>query len=149
MKTIICIKCNASQPINHFSFKIKKRGIRHTICKTCHALYRKAHYEANKDYYIKRARKWWDKQIPKLQKFVVDYLKSHPCVDCGEDDLVVLDFDHVRGKKFMGVSEMVRRGFSIKTILTEIEKCEIRCSNCHRKRTSKKSNNWYKNTITG
>ena len=33
-------------------------------------------------------------------------------------------------------------------ILKEIEKCEIRCSNCHRKKTAKDFN-WYHNIDTG
>lgn len=57
------------------------------------------------------------------------------CVDCGESDPVVLDFDHVKGEKRRAIADMVSNYYSIKTIKDEIRKCEIRCANCHRKKT--------------
>lgn len=60
-------------------------------------------------------------------------------VDCGEKDIVVLEFDHVRGEKKMNISSMVS-AYCLKTIQGEIEKCDIRCANCHRKKTAKERN---------
>ena len=61
--------------------------------------------------------------------YILKYLQDHPCVDCGERDTVVLEFDHVSGEKKWIVARMV--GHDIKTIELEIEKCEVRCANCH------------------
>lgn len=67
---------------------------------------------------------------------VLRYLKENPCVDCGEKDTRVLDFDHVRGKKIKNVSDMVKSGnCSWNRIKNEIDKCQVRCANCHRKKT--------------
>ena len=93
------------------------------------------HYEANKDVYIERAKRWKIVYGKRNRQFLKEYRNAHPCVDCGEDDWVVLEFDHVRGKKFMNVTDMSRRHFSIKKIQEEIDKCEVRCANCHRRKT--------------
>lgn len=67
-----------------------------------------------------------------------NYFHTHPCVDCGETDPFVLEFDHVdRKSKIEAVSTLVSRHFSWKMILSEIEKCEIRCANCHKRKTAK------------
>lgn len=76
---------------------------------------------------------------------VFDYLLEHPCVDCGEPDPVVLDFDHrVPGEKSFNIC--VRRldtGWD--KIKAEIDKCDVRCANCHRRRTARQFD-WHKLT---
>jgi hypothetical protein len=66
--------------------------------------------------------------------FIADYLESAPCVDCGEVDPAVLDFDHV-GVKRCGVVQLAYREASIGSLEREIAECEVRCANCHRRRT--------------
>ena len=73
-------------------------------------------------------------------KYVFEYLKIHPCIDCGESDPIVLEFDHVRGQKLKCVNFMVLHSFSLNKIIKEIEKCEVRCANCHRRKTAKDRN---------
>jgi len=67
---------------------------------------------------------------------LIEYLRGHPCVDCGETDIVVLDFDHLRDKA-AGVSDLVAAGARWERILVEIEKCEVVCANDHRRRTAR------------
>jgi hypothetical protein len=74
------------------------------------------------------------KAVAEARKFVVDYLAEHPCVDCGEDDVEVLQFDHLRNKKY-NISAMVCNGYRVYTIKQEMDKCEVRCANCHIKIT--------------
>ena len=52
----------------------------------------------------------------------------------------MLDFDHVRGKKVLSISDMMRGAYGIDSIQKEINKCEVRCSNCHRVATHKRKN---------
>jgi hypothetical protein len=57
------------------------------------------------------------------------------CVDCGNEDPDVLEFDHVFGTKMRHVTGLVGGGRP--TLLREIAKCEVRCANCHTKRHKK------------
>lgn len=66
--------------------------------------------------------------------FLLEYLEKAPCVDCGEDDPVVLDFDHI-GVKRRGVVQLATRECSLANLEREIAECEVRCANCHRRRT--------------
>lgn len=70
----------------------------------------------------------------RAKNFVNGYLASSSCVDCGETDPVVLHFDHVRGEKIKAVSYMIYHEFSLCRIVLEIEKCDVRCANCHYRR---------------
>jgi hypothetical protein len=66
--------------------------------------------------------------------YLLDYLRETPCVDCGEQDPVVLDFDHI-GVKHSGVVQLAGRECSIASLEREIAECQVRCANCHRRRT--------------
>lgn len=63
---------------------------------------------------------------------MVEYLRTHPCIDCGETDVRVLHFDHVRGKKIRSVSYLAHKDSP--RLAAEIAKCDIRCANCHHRR---------------
>lgn len=101
--------------------------------------YRKGYKTINIDYSLFKSKNLFYQKRRKLINYlwVLDYLKSHSCVDCGEKDPVILEFDHVRGKKDFNISQVLHRGVSLSTIQAEIKKCDVRCANCHRKRTAK------------
>jgi len=93
------------------------------------------HYDNNKEVYKQRAREYNEKNRVVLQEMVFAYLRDHPCVDCGEADPIVLQFDHVRSAKRWAICDGIRRSVGIKTLQEEIEKCEVRCANCHQRKT--------------
>lgn len=108
-------------------------------CKYCVAAY----YAANRASLYPRIRERNLRAIREARTFVWNYLLDHPCVDCGEPDPVVLDFDHVIGVKRKGVSDLAGEGYSIKVITAEIAKCLVRCANCHRRRTAVQLGHYY------
>ena len=78
------------------------------------------------------------KAVQKLRLKIFEFLVEHPCVDCGEDDPIVLQFDHVRGEKLAAVASLVSQGRRWSIIEEEITKCEVRCANCHQRVTIKR-----------
>lgn len=144
MEKKICLKCSQEKEISEFNWKHKQRGVRHSNCRMCTKEITRNHYSKNKDAYKKRAVAFTKKQREHLAVKMVEYLRKHPCVDCGETDPIVLQFDHVRGSKKNAVGIIVNQGLAMSTLITEIEKCEIRCANCHCRKTAKERGWKYK-----
>jgi hypothetical protein len=143
METKVCTKCGPpAQPIENFHFKDRTRGIRHGTCKSCQNEYVRAHYKANRPYYLKKARLRNAEQNRINADFSIDYREHHPCVDCGDSDIAVLQFDH-RADKVLSVSVLSREGYSLEKVKREIAKCEVVCANCHTRRTAKQFG-WYR-----
>lgn len=95
--------------------------------------------EYNTKYYTKNSKKIYEgvqARVLRHKQWLWDYLLEHPCVNCGESDPVVLEFDHLRDKKF-AISKAVCVGTSIPVLLSEIAKCQVLCANCHRRLTHK------------
>jgi hypothetical protein len=128
--------CGLVKPLSEFSMKNLARGIPHSYCRACHKVWNRSHYERNKATYVANARRNSARYRVENLERVVDFLRAHPCVDCGISDLVVLDFDHSDpSTKRMPVSMMLE-DFSWAEIPKEIAKCDVRCANDHRRRTA-------------
>lgn len=122
----ICSNCGKEG-----EFYKRPNGKEYYHCKLCQNAYTRNHYRSNKKQYLDRNNQY----KASIQGHVVDYLRSHPCVDCGEADLAVLDFDHVRGKKSRNICDMIKSRCGWLAIRREILKCDVRCANCHRRKT--------------
>lgn len=138
----LCASCKETKSEDHFNWKVK--GVRRaTYCRICSRAYIRDHYERNQSYYLIKAKIRNKRYIEETHSIIGNYLLHHPCVDCGESDILVLEFDHTdRAKKLSSVGEMARRKLSISKIYAEIDKCDIRCANCHRRKTEKENNSW-------
>ena len=102
------------------------------------------HYERNRQYYIQKAIARNRTRRRELLDRVLQYLESHPCVDCGETDPVVLDFDHVEAAgKSWNIADKIKDAWGWRTIQAEIDKCVVRCANDHRRRTARQFG-WYR-----
>ena len=146
-KTFV-IKCGVCKEVKHFSNFNKNKSNTlgcQTICKKCSRERSRYYYSNNSDTHRLNVSKRNKKIYENIRLFIVNHLLNNPCVDCGESDIRTLHFDHIDPKdKLDDISNMVRRRIKKEVILKEIEKCEVRCANCHAKRTSVQFN-WFKN----
>jgi hypothetical protein len=131
---IVCTKCEVEKSLEEFPWKNKKAGKKATICKACQRAYAKQHHLNNKQYYVEKAKVAKEKSLAINREYIKNYLEKHYCVDCGEDDYVVLEFDHQRDK-LGNISQMVF-GTSLAKLKKEVAKCEVVCANCHKRRTA-------------
>lgn len=132
-----CSRCKIKKQNSDFNKSTKNSDGLHAYCRDCH----KQHYKDNADRHKTRVAIRNKRITKELQNIMWEYLQ-HGCVDCGEKNIVVLDFDHVTGEKISSVTELMRRKVSEKVIKNEIDKCEVRCANCHRIKTEERNPGW-------
>ncbi|ELY88017.1 homing endonuclease associated repeat-containing protein [Natrialba taiwanensis] len=84
------------------------------LCANCH---REIHYTPPK----RELRKWTD-----------DQKRAVGCNRCGETDPACLDFHHTSDEKEATVAQLVSNNRSKERVRSEIERCCVLCSNCHR-----------------
>ncbi len=136
--TRICIRCGFNKPLTDFAWLRKSQGKLDPYCRACRKAYHRAHYLRNKKRYIQNAKERRERIHRIRTEWLIAYLRDHPCVECGESDPIVLEFDHVEGTKEFNVGAAFRGSRSWADVVKEIGKCEIVCANCHRKRTSRR-----------
>jgi hypothetical protein len=109
------------------------------VCCNCHrrrtylrrgATRTRASAERIKDWRIRRNLEW-----------IYSLLSRSQCTDCGIKDPLVLEFDHIDMKR-KSVMSMVWEGYGMDTIQIEMNKCDIRCANCHRRKTLAERNSF-------
>lgn len=110
-----CCECNIQlTPEN--AYDRKTTNIYHSLCKTCHS----------KNSLNKRL---------KFKQKCVDY-KGGNCIKCNYNkDLTALEFHHINPQeKEFEPSRMMNKSWE--TITTELDKCVLLCSNCHKEEHS-------------
>jgi hypothetical protein len=131
-----CGRCKEEKSPDEFAWRRKARGQRDNYCRPCRTAYKHEHYSRNKQRYIDSARRRTERIVAERTAYLVSFLREHPCVDCGEGDPLVLEFDHLQEKQF-GIGRGLRER-PWRDVLAEIRKCEVVCANCHRRRTNRR-----------
>jgi hypothetical protein len=131
-----CSKCGDVKLPEDFAWHRKALGQRQPYCRTCQSKYGKAHYAANRRHYIEQEAKRKRARAEKRMRFLLEYFNARPCADCGEDDPLVLEFDHLADKRFDIGAGLPDRNWE--ALLEEMEKCDVVCANCHRRRTARR-----------
>lgn len=135
MKQKNCTGCGP-QSIELFHFKDKEKQQFQALCIPCQSAYGKKWYRDHKAQHLANviSRRVRIKDV--IEDLVFSHLAKHPCVDCGERDIIVLEFDHVSGDKVKDICRMMAEGHNPESIEIEIGKCAVRCANCHRRKTA-------------
>lgn len=125
-----CTRCKQELPLDRFYER--KRGLKNYIamCKDCHKVESAERYKRDREKILIRSKK----KAAESRLFVRHLKANLSCNRCPEKHPATLQFHHKDPyTKKMAVSFAVKSGFSKKTILKEIEKCEVLCANCHAK----------------
>ncbi len=96
-----CVRCGEEKPTHEFAWREKAKGRRFAHCRACQSKYFRKHYGENRRKYIDRAAARKRHVVEERWKKLLEYLREHPCMDCGESDVLVLEFDHLRDKEFL------------------------------------------------
>lgn len=126
-------RCRQERPLSEFAWRRKLRGQLDNYCRPCRSEYKQEHYAANRQRYIDRAAARRRVLLQERVRYLMEYFQSHPCVDCGETDPLVLEFDHLADKAFDIARGIRDRNWE--TVLKVMAKCDVVCANCHRRRT--------------
>src|SRR5712691_1199974 len=126
-----CTRCGEVKPLAAFPPVRRGEAKLQSWCRDCFAEANALNYRKNHEREKARIYKYVAARKTDTQRRIAEYLSTHPCVDCGEADIVVLEFDHVR-EKVADVATYANSGRSWERIWAEIEKCEVRCAHSHR-----------------
>lgn len=133
MKT--CTRCGVERPIAEFATRRKAHGTLQSWCRACHREYAASRYARFTSEQRERKNATTRRLKGEARARLWRHLASQRCVDCGEDDVLVLDFDHRRAKR-ANVADLISNSAPWEIVSAEIAKCEIRCANCHRRQTA-------------
>lgn len=105
------------------------------VRKAYHRTYMKKWYRKNKAKHMAMIRVTKLRRKEKIREWIeTDLRRDLKCEICGEKHIACIDFHHRDpDEKSFNLGDAVGRGYSKETILAEVRKCNIWCSNCHRK----------------
>ena len=132
----VCIKCIEEKDEEEFSWRWQSLGIRQKVCKVCRRQEVNHWYERHREKHRQNVYKARADRRQLAREFVHQYLSEHPCMECGESNPIVLEFDHLEDKDY-NISHMISQGFTIERIQQEISRCQVLCANCHRRKTAR------------
>ncbi|GAC1700494.1 MAG: hypothetical protein NVS9B6_14180 [Candidatus Limnocylindrales bacterium] len=123
--------------MGEFPIKNAQKGPYRSYCRNCCREYGREHYRKYPEVYARKAKAQAAVDRARNRRIVADHLATHPCVDCRERDPIVLEFDHREpSAKADDVGRVVHAG-SGAALQAEIDKCDVRCGNCHRIKTAR------------
>src|SRR2546426_12274777 len=133
-----CTKCGEIKPLEAFPPVRRGEPELQSWCRDCFAEANARNYRKNHEREKARLIRHVTERRAEVRQKIIEYLREHPCVDCGQTDIIMLEFDHVAEKRG-DISSYAAGGRSWARVKAEIDKCEVRCANCHRRKTLERS----------
>ena len=136
----ICTLCKETFPLAGFNKNATRKDGLQTMCRECNRARSRRYYAENHDLHRENVARRNKKVRSDMRVHILEYLQTHPCIDCGNSDIRVLEFDH-RENKVENVSKLVMNFSSKEKVFAEIAKCDVRCRNCHIIKTYERQGN--------
>ncbi len=138
-----CSTCHEEKPLSDYNVRRAAPDGLQARCRACARQW----YVDNRTEHRRNVAARNARVLVERRQFICEYLLDHPCVDCGEVDITVLEFDHPLGVEKVGnVMTMALELRSWPAVLVEMAKCEVRCANCHRRLTGERAG-WYRTEV--
>lgn len=140
-----CTKCRTTKPRDQFRVDRRQPDGLHQHCTQCRKITESRWRDSNRQHLREKSKDQTHHNKIVCRSYVFEYLKSNHCIDCDEDNILLLDFDHLEpSDKKYSIGKMLnsRGGVSLVKLKAEIDKCVVRCANCHRLRTIKQFGSW-------
>lgn len=135
-----CVTCHRTLVLDEFNRKRSAVDGLQNVCRECNRARARRYYRENREKHLRIIVERTAQAKRRARELAGEYLLTHPCADCGEDDIRVLDFDHRPDSGKTGnVMLLVNNGYSLERIRAEIERCDVRCRNCHARVTYERS----------
>lgn len=138
----LCTRCGRRRSLKLFNRHKSRKDGYNPWCKSCNEEYLRRYFRINGSRMRSQVSLSKQKRREVLQTNLIEYLIDHPCSDCGETNIILLDFDHIRGNKKASISKMLANGCSWANTLIEISKCVVRCTKCHRLVTAERNRDY-------
>ena len=146
----ICSKCKKKDLLTNFPPNKSRADGRCNYCRSCYTTVHREYYrnrsKVDSDFRERKIKQRSDYQkagSSKIKDYILLYLQNNSCVMCGESDILVLEFDHLNPKdKCFNIGESTNNRYPLFKVIEEINKCQVLCSNCHRRKTIKDLNFW-------
>ncbi len=141
----VCRKCKKDKDLSEFYMEYRSESLR-AICKECHLGNEQQWRSTHREQHNAGALKWaksnpekvramnvrnYKKQNDKRNEVKEKVLNDYPCLVCGENEHILLDFHHLDPT----VKENSPSSHSLtwRKMLKEISKCVVLCCKCHRR----------------
>lgn len=129
--TKTCCCCRQDLPIESFAIKVPAKGTRQSRCRVCAKEASRAHYLANKQALIAKARDAREAQKGVARQLVADLLADKACCKCGSTSSLTFK----RDAEYTGprVSAAVNAGMALATVREAVRNSTVYCKPCEAK----------------